>query len=182
MNIYHYKEYEIYVGEAPTYSYNSTENKPYDKIIDIENSELNKYIEIKVDLLGEVHTVLIIASYHTPTKSFVALHHDGLFLMLNDTLCIFDPDNLEINGKIKISPMGTMFEIYPYGEDYILYGESVIYRISSDLKVKWEFSGRDIFVRYQGNEPAFEMREDKICLYDFADNYYEISYDGKMII
>lgn len=127
MNIYHYKEYEIYVGEAPPHSYNSTDNKPYDKIIDIENSEFNKCIEIKVDLLGEVH-------------------------------------------------------IYPYGEDYILYGELEIYRISSDLKVKWEFSGRDIFVRYEGNEPALEMREDKMCLYDFSNNYYEISYDGKLII
>lgn len=182
MNIYHYKEYEIYVGEAPPHSYNSTDNKPYDKIIDIENSEFNKCIEIKVDLLGEVHTVLIIASPHTPTKSFVALHHDGLFLMLNETLCIFDPGNLEISRKLEIFPMGTMFEIYPYGEDYILYGELEIYRISSDLKVKWEFSGRDIFVRYEGNEPALEMREDKMCLYDFSNNYYEISYDGKLII
>ena len=31
MNIYHYNEYEIYVGEAPSYSYNSTDNKPSDK-------------------------------------------------------------------------------------------------------------------------------------------------------
>lgn len=182
ISIYNYKDYEIFVGEAPSYSYNSADNKPYEKIIFIDDSEFKKCIEIEVNLSGEIHNVLIIASYLTPTRSFVELHHDGLFLMLHDTLCIFDPKNLEIRRKIKIRPMGTMFEVYPYGEDYILYGECEIYRISSDLTIKWEFSGRDIFVRHQGNEPAFEMGEDKICLYDFEDNYYEISYDGRVLL
>lgn len=56
-----------------------------------------------------------------------------------------------------------------------------IYRISKDLDIKWNFSGRDIWVRYAGTEPAFEMKEDKICLYDFMDNYYELDYDGNLI-
>ena len=117
----------------------------------------------------------------TPVNTFAELHRDGLLFMLNDTLCIFDPIHLEINRRVKISLLGTMFEIHPYGEDYILYGELEIYRISSELSIKWQFSGRDIFVRYQSDEPAFEMKEDKICLYDFEDNYYEINYYGKLI-
>lgn len=47
--------------------------------------------------------------------------------------------------------------------------------------MRWSFSGRDIFVRYMGEEPAFEMKSDRICLYDFEDNYYEIDYDGNVI-
>ena len=57
-----------------------------------------------------------------------------------------------------------------------------IYRISSDLEVVWQFSARDIFVRYQGEEPAFEMKQDRICLIDFLDNYYEIDYDGNVLL
>lgn len=181
MSIYHYKDCEIYIRKAPPYSLHSTDNKPYDKIIVIEDSEFTKCMEIEVNRLGETHTVLIVASYLTPTKSFAELHRDGLLFMLNDTLCIFDPLRLEINLKVNISPMGTMFEIHPYGGDYILYGELEIYRISSDLSIKWQFSGRDIFVRHHGDESAFEMKEDKICLYDFEDNYYVINYDGKLI-
>ncbi|MDE5737188.1 MAG: hypothetical protein K2H93_02355, partial [Oscillospiraceae bacterium] len=64
----------------------------------------------------------------------------------------------------------------------ILYGEYIIYRIAKDLSIKWEFSGRDIFVRYEGNAPAFIMKKDRICLYDFEDNYYEIDYNGKLIL
>ena len=48
-------------------------------------------------------------------------------------------------------------------------------------EVVWDFGARDIFVRYHGKEPAFEMLPDRIRLYDFSDNYYEIDYDGKVI-
>ncbi len=140
-----------------------------------------KLIEIRVDLYGDIKKILLVASYHTPIDAFVALHEDGLFFMLNDVLCIFDPVALEITQKATISPLGTMFEVHPFGKDYILYGEIEIYRISEDLKEKWSFSAADIFVRCGSNEPAFEMKNDRICLYDFLGNYYEIDYDGNII-
>ena len=67
--------------------------------------------------------------------------------------------------------------------DFILYGEVEIYRVTPDLSIKWSFSGKDIFVRYHNNEPepAFKMKKDRICLYDFGDNYYEINYDGILL-
>ena len=67
-------------------------------------------------------------------------------------------------------------------DDFILYGEVEIYRVDRNLEVKWIFSARDIFVRYEGDEPAFEMKEDRICLYDFINHYYEIDYDGKLLV
>lgn len=179
---YNFKEYEIRIHEASEYSFNSTDNKPYDKIIAVEESDFHTCIEIEVKHNMEIRTALIIASYHTQLNSVAALHKDGLFMMLNEVLCIFNPDTLSIDKQIEINPIGTMFEVHPFGEDYILYGELEIYRISSGLNVEWEFSGRDIFVKYAGDEPAFIMEEDKICLYDFQDNYYEIDYDGKVIV
>ncbi len=81
-----------------------------------------------------------------------------------------------------IDPMGTMFEAHAFGEDFILYGETDIYRVDNDLNIKWRFSARDIFVRQSGREPAFQMKEDRICLYDFWENYYEIDYDGNLLL
>ena len=178
MSNYEYKDYKIRVSVASL----TEQSRSYDKTIVIENSNFNKHIEMVVEHCGETKSILMISSYYTPIDSFVAPHIDGLFLMLNDTLCVFDPQKLEIIRKNTINPIGTMFEVYPYKEDYILYGELEIYRISSDLNMKWEFSGGDIFVRQQVNESAFEMKENKICLYDFYDNYYEIDYNGKIIV
>lgn len=36
-------------------------------------------------------------------------------------------------------------------------------------------------MRYLGKEPAFEMKCDRICLYDFEVNYYEIDYNRLLI-
>lgn len=157
------------------------DNKEYDRIVKIENSDFNKALSFDVEHWGNHKMILILAPFFTPIDSFVVPHTDGLFLMLNDVLCIFNPSTLEIDRQSKIDSLGTMFEVHQFEEDYILYGELEIYRISSALSVQWKFSGRDIFVRYSGNEPAFIMKEDRICLYDFEDNYYEIDYDGKII-
>lgn len=178
---YFFKDYHISVHDAPPYSCNSTDNKPYDKVLIIEESDFNKTVEFEIEKNGEVRTVLMVVPYYTPLNSFVALHKEGLFLMLNDILCVFNPETMSITMQANISPLGTMFEVHEIEDEYILYGEIEIYRISKDLTVKWEFSGRDIFVRYHGNEPAFAIEEDRICLYDFEDNYYEIDFEGKLI-
>ena len=49
-----------------------------------------------------------------------------------------------------------------------------------DFKVKWKFSARDIFVTLD-NTKAFELCNDRIKLFDFEKNYYEIDFNGKLI-
>lgn len=176
-----YKNYFLSVYETSGYSENSTDNKNYDRIIRLEESDFNKQIIIEVTRGDNKKEILLIVSAHTPVSTCAALHPEGLFLMLNSTLCVFSPESLEITNMCEIDPMGTMFEARSYKDDYILYGEMEIYRVNKDLEVLWNFSARDIFVRYQGDEPAFEMKDDKICLIDFMDYCYEIDYDGNLL-
>ena len=44
----------------------------------------------------------------------------------------------------------------------------------------WGFYGRDIFVS-MNNKKAFEISNNKIKVYDFEDNYYELDFDGNEI-
>ena len=181
MKTYRYKGYKISVSLIQAVYDEPVKIDGYDKTLQLEEFEFCKLIEIRVDLHGNIKRILLVASYHTPVDSFVAMHDDGLFFMLNDVLCIFDPVTLEITHKTTISPFGTMFEVHQFGKDYILYGENEIYRISENINEKWSFSGADIFVRRGSNLPAFEMKDDRICLYDWLDNHYEIDYDGNVI-
>lgn len=126
MKKYIFNEYNICIREAPPYSFNSTDNKCYDSIIVIEEKKYNKSIEIEVEQYGEIRTVLMVVPYYTPIDSFVAPHRDGLFMMLNDVLCVFSPDNASVTKQIRINPMGTMFEVHRLENDYILYGEMEI--------------------------------------------------------
>ena len=82
----------------------------------------------------------------------------------------------------ELALSGTLFSVHPYRDDFILYCEMNIIRMNQNLDVIWDYMARDIFVRYKGEEPAFEMRKDRIRLYDFSDSFYEIDYNGKVII
>ena len=42
--------------------------------------------------------------------------------------------------------------------------------LNNKLETLWLFSGRDIFVSVSGKNP-FEIKADRICLFDFEDNY-----------
>ena len=140
---------------------------------------------ICVSVADAAHTIekkiVLKVSFFTPHDDYAFIEDNSLYLFLNDTVCVFDVQTGEIKNKKSIGMMGTLFSVYRYQRDFILYCEMDIIRMTPNLDVAWDFGARDIFVRYHGEEPAFEMMPDRIRLYDFSDNYYEIDYDGCVI-
>lgn len=140
---------------------------------------------ICVSIADATHTtekkIILKVSYFTPRDDYAFIEENSLFLFLNDTVCEFDAQTGEMKNKKSVNMMGTLFSVYRYQQDFVLYCEMDIIRMTQDLDVVWDFGARDIFVRYHGEEPAFEMMPDRIRLYDFSDNYYEIDYDGNVI-
>ena len=128
----------------------------------------------------EKHIALEV-SFYTPSDEFAFIEGDSLFLFLNDIICELDLQTGKVINEKELNLTGTLFSVHRYHQDYIMYCETDIIRITRSLEVVWDFGARDIFVRYHGDEPAFEMMPDRIRLYDFSDNYYEIDYDGKVI-
>jgi len=179
---YLFNEYKVRIEEIGSGLLAPVDIDKYDKYLNIEEDhEFNRCFLITVQHFGELQTVFLSAPYYTPSDSFVAPHQDGLLFAMNELIGVFDPRTLELEIKAELDLLGTMIAVYPYKNDYIFYGELEIYRISEAMEILWEFSGRDIFVKCKGNESAFQMKEDRICLYDFEENYYEISYDGEVI-
>ena len=125
--------------------------------------------------------IILEVSYYTPTDDFAFLEDSSLFLFLNDTVCELDIQTGIVVNEKRMDLTGLFFSAHRYGQDFILYCEMDIIRMTRSLDVIWDFSARDIFVRYHGEEPAFEMLPDRIRLYDFSDDYYEIDYDGNVI-
>ena len=160
--------------------FKATNNKQYCKIINLTKNERYRAISIKIEDTKEV--CLIVPMFYTAIDKCVVLTEKCIFFMFDRLLFLFDPITMEIVKQTENSSSGTMIAAYSYNEDFILHGEMEIYRVTKELEVKWEFRGRDIFVRYKGEELAFDMKEDRICLYDWQDNYYEINYDGKILL
>lgn len=144
----------------------------YSKMLCVSASNVSHTLEKKIVLK---------VSFFTPHDEYAFIEDNSLFLFLNDTVCEYDIQTEEMINKKSMDLTGTLFSVYRYKQDFIMYCEMDIIRMTRDLDVVWDFGARDIFVRYQGEEPAFEMMQDRIRLYDFSDNYYEIDYDGKVI-
>ena len=73
------------------------------------------------------------------------------------------------------------FGLYSVLAGYIVHGELEIAMYDKQFRLKWRFSGRDIFAS-STDKQVFRMLEDRICLFDFWDNYYEIDYNGKLLL
>ena len=187
MNEYVIDGYKLTVKEETDFDLHSDYSKNYDAVFIIEEPDLedgwfHKIISIRVESESAIKNVLIMASYHTIVDKCAALAGEQLFMLLNDVMILFDPADLKITKQKELGLiMGTMIAVYSYKDDFIVHYEMDIMRIDRELNVKWDFGGSDIFVRWQSNDPAFVMKEDRICLYDFNEHYYEIDYDGNKI-
>ena len=73
------------------------------------------------------------------------------------------------------------FGLYSVPDGYIVHGELEIAMYDKHFRLKWRFGGRDIFAS-STDKQVFRMLEDRICLFDFWDNYYEIDYNGKLLV
>ena len=187
MNEYAIDGYKVTVKEEKGFDLHSNYSNNFDAVFIIEEPDLedgwfHKIISIRVECASTIKNVVIIASYHTIVDKCAAPAGKQLFMLLNDVMILFDPADLKITNQKELGQMmGTMDAVYPYKDDFIVHYEMDIMRIDRELNIKWDFGGSDIFFRWQSNDPAFVMKEDRICLYDFNEHYYEIDYDGNKL-
>ena len=175
-------KWEIEIDEI-NYNPESADNSVHPDMYVVICDDYSKTLCVSVSNVS--HTlekkIVLEVSFFTPHDEYAFIEDNSLFLFLNDTVCEYDIQNGEMINKKSMDLAGTLFSVYRYQQDFIMYCEMDIIRMTRNLDVVWVFGARDIFVRYQGEEPAFEMMPDRIRLYDFSDNYYEIDYDGKVI-
>lgn len=177
--------YSVSITYGLSYSYHSADNFPYDKFIEaVEPGDFTKTLLLSVNNSNnpvEETKVGLICPYHTFTENMAIVENNKLWLLLDYVLVCLSLDSFEIIRKAEIEKtIGAYFQLHKHKDSFIVYGEMDIVMLDQEMEEKWRFSGRDIFVRHGGGE-AFIMKEDRICLYDFEDNYYEIDYNGNII-
>jgi len=181
----HYKNFKIEIINEPDYTPGSADNLiTYalvypDKTSDYRN--LSKHgIRIMQDG-KEISSALISAG-----GGFTGIHEKS-FLIKNDTLFIccgsevysLEIPSLKLNWNKEIDT-ATCFEIYEFEDDFIVHGEVEISRVTNSGTIKWQFSGRDIFVSVNGKK-EFEITGNTIKLTDFQNFQYALNSDGKQI-
>ena len=177
----HNDKWEVDISEV-NYNPDSADNTVIPDAYIVICDDYTKQLLLNITDTGYANEkkIVLSVSFFTPHDDFAFLDENKLILFLNDTVWEYNIQTEKVRKK-EIDLTGTLFSVYRYHDDFILYGETDIIKMNAELDVLWDFMARDIFVRYHGEEPAFEMMPDRIRLYDFSDNYYETDYEGKVI-
>lgn len=177
------EKYKITIQVDETYTLESADNSYYDLELNPMNysyNDLYKTFSIMVENAEDVTKIALVGDYYSYDTDCAVLDGDILVVLQNDTVSRFDIKNMCLLGQKKFDCLGCNFGIYRINEGYIIYGEIEIVMLDNEFNKKWSFFGKDIFVS-QSHSKSFELCNDRIKLYDWEDNYYEIDYSGKII-
>lgn len=175
--------FSVWIYEDEKFDINSSSHKKYDYIYNPNHYTDADYINtfsILIKFKNQETRIALVGDLHSSVEECAIITKNQLLILQNDTLSVIDMESGQLLRFIEIETFGCNFSIHPIETGYIVYGEIEIIKLTFDFDVEWRFSARDIFVSIHGKK-AFELCCDRIKLYDFQDNYYEIDLSGKLI-
>ena len=175
---------EINISTENDFSFGDPKNSRYDVILNPDNynnEDTVKLFVFDVDFWSKKKVIGLVAFVVEPEKNIAVLKGDVLTLLQNEKFLQIDLSSESIINIQHIDVWGSVFELIQFEEDYIVYGEVEIARFDDSLNKLWSFSGKDIFVS-NSDKKSFEISGDRIKLYDFEGNYYEIDFDGRVLV
>ena len=126
------------------------------------------------------YTAALIGDGHCFDRNCAVIEGDVLTILQGWEVTQFNVTAAQIIRTVAIDTPAPNFEIHKVGRGYLIHGEMDITMLNDKLEKVWSFSGRDIFVSPSGKR-ELAIKSDRICLYDWEDNYYEVDLNGNMI-
>ncbi len=168
-----FNDFLIEIINEPTYKFKSMGNNfNYSKHYfggNISEEPSSKHgIKVYNDNLITYNCIICVSGGMTSIHPNSAIINDEKILICcsNSIFCL----SLPTLDKIweKTSDLVTCFQIFKLQEEYLIHGEHQITKLDKDGKLKWEFSGSDIFVT-TNNDEEFKIERDGIILTDFSN-------------
>ena len=173
---------EICIAVDDSYNMDSKDNNHYDIIYNPDNNrEFYKAFSIEIFKDNKNMKIALVGDSYSCDENCAILDWNILTILQNDVISQINVITDELVFYTNVEDFGCNFAIYEIETGYIIYGEIEIKMLDFNFNTKWKFSGRDIFVSVSGKNP-FELCKDRIKLYDFNDNYYEIDFNGNELI
>lgn len=176
--------FKITIKQDETYTIDSTDNKPYDIIMNPFKYTRNNYtkvmeIVIQNEISEEVRIALVGSLYGSESNCAV-LKDRELVVLIDKDIFIINLDEYKLVRYKNLDCFGINFSIYLVNNGYIIHGEMEVFKLNFELERVWGFSGADIFVTHDDKLP-FLIDGDRIKIYDWNGTYYEIDLNGKLI-
>jgi hypothetical protein len=175
--------YSVDLSFAVSNILNSINDQIYDEVYNVDSlHDIDLTKTLCVDISCELYSkkIAFISSCYSSDVNCAVLDDNVLTIIQDDIVIQMDMVSCCVIKYRKFDTFGNLWHIYQITDGFIIHGEIEIIRINQHLEVVWSFSGADIFVTIDMHN-AFQMCDDRIKLYDFNGNYYEVNYDGDLI-
>ncbi|MDR0315122.1 MAG: hypothetical protein LBH71_04140 [Oscillospiraceae bacterium] len=175
--------FKIKISEDKTFTFNSTDNKPFDVLINplnINRSDYYKAFCIEIETDCSLKRLILVGPPFGSTKDIAIINDNNLIMYIDTTLFVIDYHEAILKFYKVILTFGTGFSIYKFCDGYIIYGELEIIKLSKNFNVEWSFSGKDIFVTDNDTNP-FLIEGELIYLTDWNGDKYIIDNSGKVV-
>ena len=181
--ITNYKNYIIEVINDSEYIVDSNDNlrnyaKVYTANLSHENCKHGVIVKQNDKIISSALICEIGYSIKILDNSFL-ISHDSIFICCERKIYSLSIPELNLEWSIRCD-FATCFGIYEFEDDLIIHGETEISRLTKDGLIKWQFCGRDIFIRMDGQR-ELEIIGNTIKLKDFQNFEYILDKDGNEI-
>jgi hypothetical protein len=177
------ESYEIEITKDSQYTLFSSDNKFYNHVFQMEEYIRNDYVSaysVSVRSLVTDYKIAIIGRGYGSVENCAVLEDDRLIILIDNYIVFFDLIAQNLQLKMKVIDFGTGIEIYAFDDGYIVNGEVDIIKVDKLGNKIWSFSGRDIWVRPNG-ESSISIQKDSLILTDFEGYAYHLDKWGKEI-
>ena len=146
----------------------------YDYIYDPDNylsADEYCFFDILIKSTAQTRRLALVSfPYGVYDEHLAILDKQYLVVLQCNYLIKIDLDNCCVVSCKEIDALGHLFELYRYGDSYIIYGELDIIRVEANFETSWVFSGSENFVTMDDQAP-FEMSSDRIIPSDSQKQY-----------
>lgn len=133
--------------------------------------------DIHIHTGDTTHTLRLVGP---PCCFGAAVNGDQLAVMQFDLMTLLSLPELQILRQQTADCPGGCLGLYPLEDGWLIHAEDAVIRLDRELQLLWTRCGADIFVSVTGRD-AFTLRDDRILLQDFSDNYYELDFQGNLV-
>jgi len=175
---------EVEVTLDENFNLNRTEHSNYDLVLNADKytaQDFYRVLSLSVNLFYDKYKIALVGSGQSYPDDCAVLDDEVLTVVQDNRVVRLNLQNRTVVATYDCDLYGCAFGLYRAPDGYFIHGELEVARYDWDFNKKWGFSGRDIFVS-SSNKQAFRLLSDRVCLYDFEDNYYEVDYDGNQLV
>lgn len=143
-------------------------------------SDLVAIINVTIDCNSKRRCLVLVGSPYSSDENCAVLEGEILTVLLCWDIIRININTCEVVARYHLDHSGCNFGIFRIDRGYIIHGELEISLLNPNFQKEWSYSSQDIFVSNSECIP-FEIRQDRICLFDIYGEYYEIDFNGKEI-